>query len=624
MSKIQHLPLIDLDNVNHRRRQREVTNSILKFEHDDSRVQTAAEKLAGVTPVNYAYAPGDVRRYGAMLDGVINDTEALIKATLATAGTGIPVVIPSGILLVTPATAQAGAANYNCACVMLSNTSYVGYKAATIKVSNNYSTDASPKEFAIFSTSVAISFVSFSGITFDLNGANNSMSPSRPTSYNSYNHAAIMANGASGYINDCTIKDCVFKNNAGVCFIVCALVAAGTAPIVGKTWLIKDNIFLNGGVDSKDHTSVYAWCENVVCDGNTFWQDNYPHTVGLTGGATCYEIHGSNQRFINNYCFNYTLGLYVAPNFTSETIGSIAANNRFYCSDYGILIWRQVTAGVVYAALDDILIDDNSFYFDNYTYSGQPLYKAAVAYQGQLPTDQGAVSNVKITNNLARNIGTTLLQAFVWWDTSVIAAQKGSNLSITGNQVIGFTFGVHIITNATNGLGLTEISDNQFRNLTPDSLANAPVGIYINATGDGIDTLKIDSNSFTDDRGGSASFAQAIQLTAGTITDLWLGPQLYKGLTAANFNNSGATITNQIGPVFEQGATNIADGGTIAFNGNHAGLTPRSITCTGTVAGEFVSVTTFGATTFTVAIKKWTGGVLTAGTNQTVYWRVQF
>jgi len=78
---LQKLPVVDLDNVNHRRRAREVTNLILSHQHDDSRVQTTAEKLAGVTPTNYAFPPGDVRRYGAVGDGVTNDTLALQSAS---------------------------------------------------------------------------------------------------------------------------------------------------------------------------------------------------------------------------------------------------------------------------------------------------------------------------------------------------------------------------------------------------------------------------------------------------------------------------------------------------------------------------------------------------------------
>jgi len=491
-----------------------------------------------------------------VLDGVADDTSALIAATAATAGTGDSVVIPYGTLLVTPGTAQTGAANYNCACEMLSNTSYVGFNAATIKVANGYSTDASPKELAIFSTDSAIAHVSFTGLTFDLNGANNLMSPDRPVTYNAYNHAAIMANGPDGYINNCSIYDCTFKDNAGVCFVVCQLVASGTTPIVGKTWNIVNNLFLNGGTDSRDHTSVYAFCENVICDGNTFWQDDPPHTVGLTGGATCYEVHGSNQRVVNNYFYNYTVGMYVAPNFTTETISTVVANNNFYCSDYGVLIWRYFESGVVeYEALDDILIDGNTFYFSDYTYSGQPSYKAAIAFQGQIPSDQGSVNNVKITNNLATNTGNTLLSHFVKWDTPTPQAnQKCTNVSITDNTVIGFCNGVQIITNSDNAQGLTTISRNEFINLTPDSLANLPTGIYVDSTGDGCDFLVIDGNSFIDTRGGSASFARGILFVNGTITNLYLGPQLYSGLTSANYTESSVTITNWLGPA-RQGAT---------------------------------------------------------------------
>lgn len=41
---------------------------------------TAAETAAGVMPVNYFYEPGDVRRYGAVGDGVTDDTAAIQRA----------------------------------------------------------------------------------------------------------------------------------------------------------------------------------------------------------------------------------------------------------------------------------------------------------------------------------------------------------------------------------------------------------------------------------------------------------------------------------------------------------------------------------------------------------------
>lgn len=55
--------------------------------------QTAAEISAGVTPTNYAYAPGDVRRYGADATGSLDSTAAFNAAHSLV---GINVVYPQG------------------------------------------------------------------------------------------------------------------------------------------------------------------------------------------------------------------------------------------------------------------------------------------------------------------------------------------------------------------------------------------------------------------------------------------------------------------------------------------------------------------------------------------------
>lgn len=64
--------------------------------------RTAAEIAAEVTPVNYAYVPGDVRRHGAVGDGVANDTAAIQRCIKAQAQTnGGTVYFPVGIYKVT-------------------------------------------------------------------------------------------------------------------------------------------------------------------------------------------------------------------------------------------------------------------------------------------------------------------------------------------------------------------------------------------------------------------------------------------------------------------------------------------------------------------------------------------
>jgi hypothetical protein len=88
---LQKLPVTSLSDEQMRRRHREVTNLVLTHQHDDSRVQTSAEKLAGVTPVNYAYPPGHFHRYGATGDNSTDDSLAVQAAFNSSAVvTGIP------------------------------------------------------------------------------------------------------------------------------------------------------------------------------------------------------------------------------------------------------------------------------------------------------------------------------------------------------------------------------------------------------------------------------------------------------------------------------------------------------------------------------------------------------
>jgi len=538
---------------------------------------------------------------------------------------GVKIILSGKTYVVTPFQAQSGAASYNTAMVMKSGMHIVANHGGMIKISDNYSTNGAPLEMAMFSTVSHISNVTFEGVTMDMNGANNLMSPSRPTTYNQFNHAAIFVNGPTGIADYVTIDSCTFQNTAGVCFVVCQLVAAGTTPTLGHTWKITNSLFINGGSDTNDHTSVFAWGEDILCSGCTFWEDNPPHTTGKTGGATCYEIHGARARFVNNYCYNYTLGLYVSPNFTNITQDVIVAGNHFNTSDYGVLIWRWVTGGVNYLEIDDVLIDGNTFYFSSYTYTGQPSYRAAIAYQGQIASTQATVNNIKITNNVAMNTG-TLLSQFVHWDTSTTASQVSANVSITDNIVLNFNDGIYVITNSVGPMGFLNIARNQIIGLSPDATANPAHGIYLNGDPAGpFKTTIIEGNAFIDER-GSPLMGYGIYLHSGSVfTDLSIGSNTYKGMANANCFNAGATITRMIGSVFTDVAqASVADGGTITFNGDYAGFTPKAILATGSNAGDIISVTTFSTSTATVAIKKWTGGALTAGSTQTIYLHVKF
>lgn len=98
---LQKLSVTGLDNENQRRRLPETINQILTHQFDDSRRQTDSEKVAGVTPVNPAFKPYNVLRYGADPTGATSSLSAFQKAVDAChGGTTTTVWVPNGTYLI--------------------------------------------------------------------------------------------------------------------------------------------------------------------------------------------------------------------------------------------------------------------------------------------------------------------------------------------------------------------------------------------------------------------------------------------------------------------------------------------------------------------------------------------
>lgn len=77
---LQKLPVRSLDTEERRRLVAERINGILDHGFDDSRTRTNNEVQAGIFPTNPAYPPGHFHRYGAVGDGVTDDSAAIQRA----------------------------------------------------------------------------------------------------------------------------------------------------------------------------------------------------------------------------------------------------------------------------------------------------------------------------------------------------------------------------------------------------------------------------------------------------------------------------------------------------------------------------------------------------------------
>lgn len=479
----------------------------------------------------------------------VDCTAAINTAIAYAATTGKDLYVPAGTYRIVPNLLRtyAGGTSINVAFDMVSNMSIVAEEGATFKIANNVSTTGSPVFMAMFFTRSQLSNLKFYGLTMDMNGANNRISPSAPSSYNRFNQAMIFVSGGSAdaYCNDVLVERCNFLNTPGVSCIVMAQTATYTNETLGKNWTIRDCLFKNNGLDSDDHSSIYAWAENVIVEGCTFTADTmFPNgTVagGSAGSFVACEIHGKNHRFTNNLVENYFQGLWVASNTSKEANNIIINHNTFAPIQFAAIDFFRFSSAET--AVRDVIISDNVFGIEDTVPSGSvPDLKTAVQIASWY-----AIENVQIINNIARKTGTNKSSAFFNLAASNIALTnaKTNNIIMRGNYLEGFSLGV-AISAVTNPLGYIEISDNTMMNCTPTAVYTFPQGIGISANTTStktIDHLVLDGNAFIDNR-VSPSFSFGVYINPEVvITTAHVYNQKYKGMTIKNFSNLG-TISN--------------------------------------------------------------------------------
>lgn len=538
--------------------------------------QGGVTKRTTVAEISSAFV--NVKTYGAVGDGVANDTQAIQNAIDAVSSTGRTIYFPAGTYKVVPATLKdwegtpLGEGQMTCAFVMRSGMSLFGDIGATIKLADNCSTLAAPKRLALFFTNVPLQNLSFVGLTMDMNGVNNRFSPLAPTTFRLYNQAMIHVtgtiNGVAARCDNVVVDNCKFLNTAGTsCIVMAQSNSAGVT--LGTNWSITNCFFKNNGLDTNDHSSVFAWANDVVCSNNIFTADTmFPNGItGNSGTFVAYEVHGANQRFVDNLVENYWQGMWVASNLTSDADNIVIANNTFSPINFAAIDFFRFSAAE--SLIKKVLIDGNTIGLDD-----------TVPPTGVLPTLKTGVqiapfygiSDVQISNNIASKIGTNKASAFVNVVSQAAAAnQAHSDIVIKNNYANGYTFGVVLTTSAINGMGPVEITGNNFVNCLPATSFAFSQGIAVSGTTSAYKNLFIGTNSFIDNQAvPTQSFG--IRLDA-LITNLNVKPQNYQGMTVANYAETVSTVvTNRFGyyenrdftPVWKVSGTPITVGNAIS------------------------------------------------------------
>ena len=286
-------------------------------------IQTAAELSAGVTPTNYAYAPGDVRRYGALIDGTTDDTAALSRWLSV-----------GGYLFGFPGTTVASSQ----LSITLSGTNIFAYgMTIQAKASTNY-------EKLLWAT--GLSNVQIHGLTVDVNQVNRV--------------ASLTTRSVGIYFDtmtDSKLVDCKAMNAIGYTLISgFGIAMAGTSvrshvinPICencGITGKASDGVFLGGTQCSVVNFTSY----NCTDTGCAMESSNYSAIRG--GSSYSCGAGWALTNATNNDCYGNIVDGVTVYDWSGAVTGGAELGNPLSTSTGGLLnsrisnITMQVNAGV--------------------------------------------------------------------------------------------------------------------------------------------------------------------------------------------------------------------------------------------------------------------------------------
>ncbi|MBP1995534.1 glycosyl hydrolase family 28-related protein [Paenibacillus eucommiae] len=438
--------------------------------------------------------------FGARANGTADDTAAIQAAIDA----GSPLYFPEGTYLLTLAkniTLAGGPSVCSLIARDKMNLIGAGIGKTIFKLKNNESTDASPKYYNIIAGNTVINNLYVEGITFDVNGANNRISPNRSSgSYNAFNCAGIFisgtvaTSGADARLYNSKITNCEFINSPGV---TCIATGQQEAPGVHSNNVeISFCRFYNNGIDSSDHSSIYMWGDSINVHDCVF--DHPTVSTGIAGPVVAAELHGSENLFTNNIVNNYTQGLWISGNQQTPSRGISITGNSFTVSWFGVGLFSINPIGL---GTSDVLIGQNRIHIiaGEILNPGMGFPKTAVFLNMQ----DGGGDRMTVTGNQlyctdrSSNIGIL-----------VCAAANGymKDTMITDNLLNGFCRGICVGLGALGSVYNTIIKSNVICNLQGATSVPTPQGMHVSGTQGG---MIISSNDIS---GGTGTTYQGIFL----------------------------------------------------------------------------------------------------------------
>lgn len=411
----------------------------------------------------------NVMLFGAKGDGVTDDSGAFQKCIDYSSAKGKKMYVPKTATFYNLDCRQLMGDEFSgmapvvrVALEMRSNLHMVSNKAV-LKIKGGISSRAKPTPMRMFFSNNFLENISFDGLILDMNGANNLLSPGLPLISNNYTQAHILFSGTKAGIaagaNNVLIENCEFLNTAGVTCI--GMAQSNTEGVtLGSNWVIRNSRFYNNGFDSVDHSSIYAFANDVECYGNTF--DN-PSMFKTVGGLVAIEVHGSNTRIHNNVINNYFQGIWVAINWSQPLID----NTEIYSNTAkvsGVFV-DFYNGNLEKPPFYPISITNTRIYNNSVTVTNDPVpdaLKQFVRIGSKIhPVNTSITGNKVVSESTSKNV--SFVSVIVFPDQ----VRGLDNLLISDNTAAGLGDGILFFWNKNTDLNKIQITNNNFGRYLP-------------------------------------------------------------------------------------------------------------------------------------------------------------